>query len=192
MREKQDFQEIALTILGITPASAGKTLRLFSAVLICLGSPPRVREKQVRKIGIDVHDRITPASAGKTTSLKYFSTLVRDHPRECGKNLILYHLMFLILGSPPRVREKLHLPYKKVYDQRITPASAGKTFLLGCHIALDRDHPRECGKNCLARSLPLPTLGSPPRVREKRTNFNAESGKYRITPASAGKTCCIE
>ena len=117
MREKQDFQEIALTILGITPASAGKTLRLFSAVLICLGSPPRVREKQVRKIGIDVHDRITPASAGKTTSLKYFSTLVRDHPRECGKNLILYHLMFLILGSPPRVREKLHLPYKKVYDQ---------------------------------------------------------------------------
>ena len=76
-------------------------------------------------------------------------------------------------------------------------------------LAEGRDHPRECGKNKLVRGIHswikgspprvrekpkrlavfvLP-VGSPPRVREKQEAFKDDVLEFRITPASAGKTC---
>ena len=86
VREKLFAKGCRGLILRITPASAGKTLTIEflppsqqdhprecgkndgmqEKRLTAEGSPPRVREKQVRKrIGIGFI-RITPASAGKT------------------------------------------------------------------------------------------------------------------------------
>ena len=71
-----------------------------------MGSPPRVREKPASGQGLNIENRITPASAGKTQIVKVEHCPSWDHPRECGKNLPLRHQFCVAMGSPPRVREK--------------------------------------------------------------------------------------
>ena len=93
-----------------------------------LGSPPRVREKLILRYLVNSFVRITPACAGKTCSHRLGSLLAWDHPRVCGKNAKIRAQRQKVLGSPPRVREKLgvEIPYFDKY--RITPACAGKTL----------------------------------------------------------------
>ena len=131
----------------ITPACAGKTvyLRINSLVLrdhprVCgknflsvqtgvpmRGSPPRVREKRYYFNDSVVSTRITPACAGKTLQFLNVRVLLQDHPRVCGKNRFNRSKDFSILGSPPRVREKLGNSYQSNLVTGITPACAGKT-----------------------------------------------------------------
>ena len=88
VREKPDNMEEEENILGITPASAGKTQIKLKVVLVgqdhprecgknalnhgfvdkIMGSPPRVREKPTVSYKNLLDGRITPASAGKTES----------------------------------------------------------------------------------------------------------------------------
>ena len=70
------------------------------------GSPPRVREKPMFSAGNEVMYRITPACAGKTNVPTLSAILPWDHPRVCGKNILLMITTNLNEGSPPRVREK--------------------------------------------------------------------------------------
>ena len=92
------------------------------------------------------------------------------------------------LGSPPRVREK-PVEIVRIKDViRITPASAGKTDVSVSLINSSGDHPRECGKNLSYYSVGSYQIGSPPRVREKLWYGGKQWIRYRITPASAGKT----
>lgn len=106
MREKLTSFSFFKYALRITPAYAGKTytfesLGQFSkdhprvcGKNICrqrpkrynLGSPPRMREKPAKNIGIKALSRITPAYAGKTLHLLQLRQLFQDHPRVCGKN----------------------------------------------------------------------------------------------------------
>ena len=129
MREKLTFIKEYPCCSRITPASAGKTKIRLSVLCVmwdhprecgknklrdnvlspCLGSPPRVREKRdISKI-CDWTDRITPASAGKTKCIPKGIKLMRDHPRECGKNTAQLLVQWIDVGSPPRVREKRKL-----------------------------------------------------------------------------------
>ena len=71
---------------------------------------------------------ITPASAGKTVSISLSCKMGQDHPRECGKNPMIVFISSIILGSPPRVREKQGVDLMYAVSLRITPASAGKTL----------------------------------------------------------------
>ena len=91
------------------------------------GSPPRVREKPKRTKPSYLTVRITPACAGKTHKLHKVKLVYKDHPRVCGKNFLLFGLLYYILGSPPRVREKLGKLETAFLSVRITPACAGKT-----------------------------------------------------------------
>ena len=70
---------------------------------------------------------ITPACAGKTSTVPMSKEGLRDHPRVCGKNLGALRLALVVSGSPPRVREKLLFFLMLVEALRITPACAGKT-----------------------------------------------------------------
>ena len=76
-------------------------------------------------------------------------------------------IVFLIMGSPPRVREKLEKLEARAAMAGITPACAGKTPHLNNALLLCQDHPRVCGKNKFNLIRAVPVLGSPPRVREK-------------------------
>ena len=71
-----------------------------------LGSPPQVRGKLGVRARCRLHDRITPAGAGKTVDKWELVRMIRDHPRRCGENGISGRETELTQGSPPQVRGK--------------------------------------------------------------------------------------
>ena len=147
-----------------------------------------MRERPTRRRWINSSVGITPARAGKTGPLRFVTLASRDHPRSCGKDFLMDLPNFLILGSPPLVRERLNVTIFRDADLRITPARAGKTILIRPAATDSRDHPRSCGKD-FCRYFPESVgPGSPPLVRERLATGIAKDSTTRITPARAGKT----
>ena len=94
----------------------------------------------------------------------------------------------MLLGSPPRVRGKVHPFVAEVRPFGITPACAGKSGLYrGCR-SPGRDHPRVCGEKTMIPQEFGASLGSPPRVRGKGLLFTPPVLIFGITPACAGKS----
>ena len=111
---------------GITPAYAGKTfptaVRRHNSrdhPRVCgkdpnyggnldlnKGSPPRMRERLQNLYRDSNSAGITPAYAGKTGVRGCVVIGVWDHPRVCGKDSLTVKVIPLILGSPPRMRER--------------------------------------------------------------------------------------
>ena len=71
--------------------------------------------------------RITPAYAGKSSSLTAFLWFLEDHPRICGEKPLEEHGGAVITGSPPHMRGKecAHMVCHPFCG--ITPAYAGKS-----------------------------------------------------------------
>ena len=192
----------------ITPACAGKTLDEYhqhpdtedhprvcgenssdkSIMIFDAGSPPRVRGKRRKRPRFAARCRITPACAGKTSHRATANSICKDHPRVCGENGFLVVAAHGSNGSPPRVRGKLLRATAVQLMRRITPACAGKTPLPELPAGPRRDHPRVCGENTMPGRTTSPLLGSPPRVRGKRSCRQFLTARRGITPACAGKT----
>ena len=131
----------------ITPADAGKTISVspfapaatdhprgcgenvkFSLLCIAgVGSPPRMRGKRKNPLAVYSRYRITPADAGKTTAASARTLAAKDHPRGCGENGVFPIFAPHFIGSPPRMRGKLHFAHFYRFIRGITPADAGKT-----------------------------------------------------------------
>ena len=207
MRGKGTATACLRSLIGITPACAGKSLRchLRSAVRwdhprVCgekweeelssrleEGSPPRVRGKGVdRKIAL-LRYGITPACAGKRTGAEACGGCSWDHPRVCGEKFIHSSLRYGRLGSPPRVRGKDYDSARIRCQLGITPACAGKSYLGATFAFQAEDHPRVCGEKTTFLTVASETSGSPPRVRGKGPSDRASGRGLRITPACAGK-----
>ena len=131
---------------------------------------------------------ITPARAGKTTTLQSCSRVLQDHPRSCGKDRLRSYNPVPAPGSPPLVRERPHLAFLQILFPGITPARAGKTDCQFYNTAIAWDHPRSCGKDCIAVEKSDGELGSPPLVRERPALERLAPFFPGITPARAGKT----
>ena len=126
VRERPLDIAVAFDRAGITPARAGKTnvggnstvtgkdhprscgKDAFSliAVTFLSGSPPLVRERRFAGSGLSLNVRITPARAGKTQVYSIEDDMTQDHPRSCGKDVLLRELASKPWGSPPLVRER--------------------------------------------------------------------------------------
>ena len=166
----------------------GENLLLVDQVFLTIGSPPRVRGKQINEKTFKVTGRITPACAGKTMILCLYKDAARDHPRVCGENIKTGLRGLRPAGSPPRVRGK-RVPHSVFYHYiRITPACAGKTCLHWFAMSRYWDHPRVCGENQTPSTFTPALIGSPPRVRGKLFRVAALLNSKGITPACAGKT----
>ncbi len=134
------------TALGITPACAGKSEinhpdwygtgdhprvcgekwdKVWISAIFT-GSPPRVRGKDIIKAVTEDKIRITPACAGKRPLAMRPKIGARDHPRVCGEKTRGAVIAWLIMGSPPRVRGKVHVRETLPRGGGITPACAGK------------------------------------------------------------------
>ena len=74
--------------------------------------------------------RITPAGAGKTGDTLENDEIKEDHPRRCGENSFYSIFESIDAGSPPQVRGKHIYWLNPVTRERITPAGAGKTYIL--------------------------------------------------------------
>ena len=153
-----------------------------------LGSPPQVRGKLGVRARCRLHDRITPAGAGKTVDKWELVRMIRDHPRRCGENGISGRETELTQGSPPRMRGKPKEYTDKQDVAGITPADAGKTSVKGSNRNNYWDHPRGCGENFSVIPCPKYGKGSPPRMRGKPFCGIGIYSADRITPADAGKT----
>ena len=130
---------------------------------------------------------ITPAYAGKSTSLSATRWPKKDHPRVCGEKSS-YRLKALpAAGSPPRMRGKVVRLCMATGLRRITPAYAGKRLPLQDYSLACWDHPRVCGEKCVKAQEVKTTKGSPPRVRGKVDFYYFYTPNRRITPACAGK-----
>ena len=86
-----------------------------------------MRGKLIKPASTDNVNGITPADAGKTTDEDVWEFLRQDHPRGCGENARMKLQSFLKTGSPPRMRGKRKDEITKFFEDRITPADAGKT-----------------------------------------------------------------
>ena len=176
------------TRVGITPAHAGKTFRPshcprcprdhpracgenFSSTSASRprgGSPPRMRGKQLSRKCKVRQAGITPAHAGKTERCGREAHAGWDHPRACGENIMQCAVVFVIWGSPPRMRGKRVCAGIRCRASGITPAHAGKTpFSYLTLIAETR---------------------IPPRMRGKPRPVFLRAFSQGITPAHAGKT----
>ena len=167
MRERPGAHCMTLWPGRITPAYAGKTPRASvvpapekdhprvcgkdctsgDAQSLCLGSPPRMRERRPRRDVDIVSDRITPAYAGKTCRLSGSAVPHEDHPRVCGKDGCMHQCRRRRRGSPPRMRERRKRNVQNCMVRRITPAYAGKTRQTRRRSSMWQDHPRVCGKD---------------------------------------------
>ena len=208
VRGKRCRRSIFCQDCRITPACAGKTLSPALRVSaptdhprVCgengtraskkrapCGSPPRMRGKPSKTKQKQAKARITPAHAGKTTSVPLNNPLWTDHPRACGENASIVLYFATLVGSPPRMRGKRIRYSTSRAMRRITPAHAGKTTPSRTRMAAISDHPRVCGENISYSIPPITLLGSPPRVRGKLRIFNNVFSDAGITPACAGKT----
>ena len=115
----------------------------------------------------EIIDRITPAGAGKTGCNRHKLKDKWDHPRRCGENLSGFHKDSLLIGSPPQVRGKQTYMGYSFFNNRITPAGAGKTETTSMIDRFPRDHPRRCGENAEKPVTVSMYSGSPPQVRGK-------------------------
>ena len=147
MRERRMSERYLSYTEGITPAYAGKTAqaqkdadenrdhpRVCGKDLECsmmpqmrLGSPPRMRERLSPFSRVVGRVGITPAYAGKTLSVAAVGSRQWDHPRVCGKDRAIVAVLAVLVGSPPRMRERLGDTVFVQVCYGITPAYAGKT-----------------------------------------------------------------
>ena len=150
MRGKVHFCFGSPHCVGITPAHAGKSLRLHQVFRHCRdhpracgekirtneqrsrtrGSPPRMRGKVLLYSLVPPRMRITPAHAGKSTLGNGLPRVSGDHPRACGEKPPFSTPSGTTIGSPPRMRGKGGAVRTDHVGLGITPAHAGKST--GC------------------------------------------------------------
>ena len=91
-------------------------------------------------------------------------------------------------GSPPRGRGKAGFRLMQANGFGITPAWAGKSYLIGTGLGDTKDHPRVGGEKYRFSRTSMCTKGSPPRGRGKGSERLPKRGSLGITPAWAGKS----
>ena len=135
-----------------------------------------------------IRSGITPAHAGKRYGLCPKRPLWRDHPRPCGEKNGRRNFRRNTRGSPPPMRGKgAQLGYA-LAELGITPAHAGKSYMLPLLCPCPRDHPRPCGEKHMTPALKATAKGSPPPMRGKDPCNQHRQQRHRITPAHAGKS----
>ena len=129
------------------PRVCGEKIVCYHYMLCYPGSPPRMRGKEDTGTAWRWLMRITPAYAGKRIPGQKMLVQQWDHPRVCGEKSLLMKLTCFMVGSPPRMRGKVHCDCLPEF--------------------VDRDHPRVCGEKEFQSKTNRQNMGSPPRMRGK-------------------------
>ena len=146
----------------------GEKIPANAPPLCPVGSPPRGRGKGCGGSGCCRWLRITPAWAGKRATPTKTGCPGGDHPRVGGEKSLSYACHLPSSGSPPRGRGKGEELRRRMFDERITPAWAGKSLFVQESVS------------CIS--------GSPPRGRGKVIKHLVQQLHGGITPAWAGKS----
>ena len=208
MRGRAAFHSRFPALAGITPAYAGKSPRATASRAapwdhprVCgeerhpgyrgkapVGSPPRMRGRDLAKCKRWKAAGITPAYAGKRWTVAGTVAARWDHPRVCGEELYAMLAFVEIWGSPPRMRGRGTLAVQNEPQFRITPAYAGKSGFRLIFANGFGDHPRVCGEEFYIDEVLPGDTGSPPRMRGRGGPSSLCRVISGITPAYAGKS----
>ena len=151
------------------------------------GSPPPMRGKAALVPTDKDNNRITPAYAGKRSSLTASRKESWDHPRLCGEKLVHSRYAWRYFGSPPPMRGKARSISCSFLFHRITPAYAGKSGKAGKGIGNRQDHPRLCGEKPALHTTSMLSTGSPPPMRGKVRRFRRLWSLSRDHPRLCGE-----
>ncbi len=113
------------------PRACGEQAASPLLMVLCKGSPPRVRGTGRLDALQGRPGRITPARAGNSTSGIHPGPYAKDHPRACGEQCTTQRAIDSVKGSPPRVRGTALIPVVSRNSLRITPARAGNRIRCG-------------------------------------------------------------
>ncbi len=120
-----------------------------------VGSPLRVQGKELLSCSTVTQIRITPACAGKSVIAADGMTYGEDHPCVCREKWHFADLLSGLLGSPLRVQGKADIRRENAYNNRITPACAGKSHSLFIPVYRTQDHPCVCREKCNSKFITL-------------------------------------
>ncbi len=197
--------------LGIIPAHAGLTSSLEGGMVISRdhpracgahwwltavasasrGSSPRMRGSlQVGCLSLSACG-IIPAHAGLTNAKAACHAGSRDHPRACGAHTWSSCTKDVNRGSSPRMRGSLDMLDSIGYEIGIIPAHAGLTIEARLAFNSPRDHPRACGAHSFMFAATSQRLGSSPRMRGSRYEYDEVTQEPGIIPAHAGLTFMV-
>ena len=87
---------------------------------------------------------ITPACAGKSFDCTVEGKNYQDHPCVCREKITGIIELCRTVGSPLSVQGKVKNGFKLGFELRITPACAGKSYLLHSEKIPTTDHPCVC------------------------------------------------
>ena len=110
------------------------------------------------------------------------------HPHSRGENLAEQGWDVPALGSSPLTRGKHWRGMRRPYQLGLTPTRAGKTLHDPAHRSASTAHPRSRRENFQSCVMSLPTPGSSPLTRGKRSGLGGGADRAGIIPAPAGKT----
>ena len=113
------------------PRVCGEKFPKWAPITLLMGSPPRMRGKDALCNDAESNRGITPAYAGKRWPDCRHQPQAGDHPRVCGEKVRSVSGRAASLGSPPRMRGKEMGTMKKALSDGITPACAGKRYIIG-------------------------------------------------------------
>ena len=136
-----------------------------------MGSPPHRRGKDVTSAQAQSQVGITPAWAGKRSTPPHGGWCRHNHPRMGGEKNFSFCISNLTRGSPPHGRGKAGKNGGCDFGDRITPAWAGKSFVLRLWCVATQDHPRMGGEKFVYKNKTADQVGSPPHGRGKATSL---------------------
>ena len=166
----------------------GENAATTQAVVLPVGSSPRVRGKPSKPPPSVAGRGLIPACAGKTNTFKLAAIVTQAHPRVCGENSMSIMRVRTPAGSSPRVRGKRSRRTCGHGRRGLIPACAGKTKMVADLNTRLGAHPRVCGENTGDVTGELSGTGSSPRVRGKQSIIQLLRRSSRLIPACAGKT----
>ena len=156
------------------------------------GSSPLMRGIPTSKLATLNVPRIIPAHAGNTTKFENGKLIMEDHPRSCGEYLDIDDLPVYLQGSSPLMRGILNRETVSQYESRIIPAHAGNTTQRPVDLIIFQDHPRSCGEYQAGAQAVRRIRGSSPLMRGIHIFSAQVDDIYRIIPAHAGNTRCVQ
>ena len=152
------------------------------------GSPPRVRSRPTRRLGIAGRMGITSACAEQTLTSSTCPLTPWDHLRVCGADVPRCAMYQPTRGSPPRVRSRLLLAFDDLGDVGITSACAEQTRTPRPRTCPAGDYLRVCGADEVGVGAAFAFAGSPPRVRSRLLETRGLQSAPGITSACAEQT----
>jgi len=171
----------------VHPRIRGEDIVLAMSIRPVRGSPPHTRGRCRTDL---LHVRgggFTPAYAGKIKHKNKGCILVEVHPRIRGEDKALYSAPDMLIGSPPHTRGRYWSVPCGTWDERFTPAYAGKMSCTCVGNESPRVHPRIRGEDQRICACGMPRKGSPPHTRGRYRRRRCCTPVRRFTPAYAGK-----